>query len=135
MTPPWSRRRCTQPWSRQRWPSFDRRNSPQVCVRRMSVASPRGLALPSPDRAAGHREGRQRRCLYKVSYPGQRAASGAGVGAGVLDNWVDIIILFVLLVYALQGLQRGLVLGLLDLAGLVLSLVVALQFYTEGAAL
>ena len=53
----------------------------------------------------------------------------------MLDNWVDIMTIFVLIVYALQGLQRGFVLGLLDLAGLVLSLLVALQFYVAGAAL
>jgi uncharacterized protein YkwD/uncharacterized membrane protein required for colicin V production len=53
----------------------------------------------------------------------------------VLENWVDVIIIFVLVVYALQGLQRGFVLGLLDLAGLVLALVVALQLYPAGVAL
>jgi hypothetical protein len=33
----------------------------------------------------------------------------------VLENWVDIVIVFLLAAYALQGLQRGFVLGLLDL--------------------
>ncbi len=96
---------------------------------------PWGLALPSPVRTAGKRERRRRPCLYKVSYPGKRPAPTAGRGASALENWVDIIIIFVLAAYAIQGLQRGFLLGLLDLAGLVLALVVALQFYPQGVAL
>ena len=53
----------------------------------------------------------------------------------MLENWVDVIIIFVLAAYALQGLQRGFILGLLDLAGLVLALFVALRFYPAGVAL
>jgi uncharacterized protein YkwD/uncharacterized membrane protein required for colicin V production len=50
----------------------------------------------------------------------------------VLENWVDIIVILLLVVYALHGLQRGFVLGLLDLAGLVLALLVALNLYPAG---
>ncbi|HLH27034.1 MAG TPA: CvpA family protein [Chloroflexota bacterium] len=53
----------------------------------------------------------------------------------MLENWVDVIIIFLLVVYALQGLQRGFILGLLDLAGLLLALFVALQYYPSGVAL
>ena len=57
------------------------------------------------------------------------------MGARVLENWVDVIVIFLLAVYALQGLQRGFVLGLLDLAGLLLALFVALTFYPLGVSL
>jgi uncharacterized protein YkwD/uncharacterized membrane protein required for colicin V production len=53
----------------------------------------------------------------------------------VAENWVDIAILFVVAAYALQGLHRGFVLGTLDLVGFVVSLLVALRFYPEGANL
>jgi uncharacterized protein YkwD/uncharacterized membrane protein required for colicin V production len=48
---------------------------------------------------------------------------------------VDIAILFVLAAYALQGLQRGFVLGTLDLLGFVLALLLALRLYPAGAEL
>jgi len=47
----------------------------------------------------------------------------------VPENWVDIAVVFLLAVYALQGLQRGFLLGLVDLLVFVASLVVALRFY------
>jgi uncharacterized protein YkwD/uncharacterized membrane protein required for colicin V production len=53
----------------------------------------------------------------------------------VLENWVDIVIVFLLAAYALQGLQRGFVLGLLDFLGLLLALFVALTFYPAGVTL
>jgi uncharacterized protein YkwD/uncharacterized membrane protein required for colicin V production len=55
----------------------------------------------------------------------------------VPENWVDVIILFMLAVYGLRGVQRGLLLGLIDLAGFILALAAALRFYpvlTEAVA-
>jgi uncharacterized protein YkwD/uncharacterized membrane protein required for colicin V production len=55
----------------------------------------------------------------------------------VPENWVDVVILFLLAVYGLRGVQRGLLLGLVDLAGFVLALAAALRFYpiiTEAIA-
>jgi uncharacterized protein YkwD len=53
----------------------------------------------------------------------------------MLENWVDVIIAFVLVAYAIQGLQRGFLLGLLDLAGFVVALLVALNFYPAAVTL
>jgi uncharacterized protein YkwD/uncharacterized membrane protein required for colicin V production len=50
----------------------------------------------------------------------------------VLENWVDVAILFVVAAYALQGLQRGFFLALVDLLGFVLALVLAVRFYPEA---
>src|SRR4051795_2051006 len=50
----------------------------------------------------------------------------------VLENWVDVAILFVVAAYALQGLQRGFFLALVDLLGFVLALALALRFYPEA---
>ncbi|HEY7062713.1 MAG TPA: CvpA family protein [Chloroflexota bacterium] len=53
----------------------------------------------------------------------------------MLENWVDVIIIFVVAAYALQGVQRGFLLGLLDLVAFVASLLIALTFYPAAAAL
>jgi uncharacterized protein YkwD len=53
----------------------------------------------------------------------------------VIENWVDIAILFVLAAYGLQGLQRGFVMGTLDFLGFLLALLLALRLYPAGADL
>lgn len=53
----------------------------------------------------------------------------------MIENWIDITMLFVLAAYALQGLQRGFVLGTLDLLGFLLALLVAFRFYPAAADL
>jgi uncharacterized protein YkwD len=54
-------------------------------------------------------------------------------GIPLTENWVDIAVLFVLAVFGLRGIQRGFVLGLVDLVGFVLALAVALRFYLSLA--
>jgi uncharacterized protein YkwD len=53
----------------------------------------------------------------------------------LFDNWVDVAIVFLLVAYGVQGLQRGFLLALVDLVGFVLALVLALRFYPEAAVL
>lgn len=48
------------------------------------------------------------------------------------ENWVDIGILFLLALFALQGLQRGLVRGLLDVGAFALALLAALRWYPQA---
>lgn len=47
------------------------------------------------------------------------------------ENWIDVAVLFLLALFALRGIQRGLLLGALDLAGFVAALVVALRGYPQ----
>src|SRR3989344_5878830 len=44
-------------------------------------------------------------------------------------NWVDLIILFILLFYLLSGWGRGFILGSLDLLGFIFSFLAALKIY------
>lgn len=44
-------------------------------------------------------------------------------------NWVDIIIILIVIFYSANGLSRGFILGLLDLFGFLLSFTAALKFY------
>ena len=48
------------------------------------------------------------------------------------ENWVDIAILFLLALFALQGFQRGLALGALDVGAFVVALLVALRWYPQA---
>lgn len=50
-------------------------------------------------------------------------------------NWVDFAILLILLAYMLTGIRRGLVLGVLDLVGMVVSLGAAVLGYRQLADL
>ncbi len=52
----------------------------------------------------------------------------------VLENWVDVAVLFLVVAYGIQGLQRGFLLALVDLVGFVLALAVAVRFYPEATA-
>ena len=45
-------------------------------------------------------------------------------------NWVDLIILMIMLFYFFEGWNRGFLLGFLDLTGFILSFVVSLKFYS-----
>lgn len=45
-------------------------------------------------------------------------------------NWVDLVILFIILLYLWSGWSRGLVLGILDLGGFLLSFFIALSSYS-----
>ncbi len=51
------------------------------------------------------------------------------------ENWVDIAVLFLLTLFALRGIQRGLIRGVLDLVAFVAALVAALWFYPQVGAL
>ena len=50
-------------------------------------------------------------------------------------NWVDLLILIVVAIFALEGLRRGLVVQLIDIIGFLVSLVASLTFYPQAAAL
>jgi uncharacterized protein YkwD/uncharacterized membrane protein required for colicin V production len=50
----------------------------------------------------------------------------------VPENWVDVAVLFVLVVYGLRGLQRGLLLGTVDLLVFALALVAAVRLYVPA---
>ena len=45
-------------------------------------------------------------------------------------NWVDLIIILVILFYLLGGWGRGFILGIIDLGGFLLSFISALKFYS-----
>jgi uncharacterized protein YkwD len=47
-------------------------------------------------------------------------------------HWLDAIVLVIFAVYLLDGLQRGFVVSVLDLAGLVVGLLAALRFYERA---
>lgn len=51
----------------------------------------------------------------------------------VSGNWIDGLILLLLLYYLLTGWRRGFVLGMADLAGLLFSFLIALQYYSSVA--
>ena len=50
-------------------------------------------------------------------------------------NWVDLIIILAVIVFALEGLKRGFLTQAIDIIGLLISLVFALTFYPQGAFL
>lgn len=50
-------------------------------------------------------------------------------------NWVDFVILLVVLIFAQEGLRRGLFVQLFDIIGFAVALVAALNFYPQGASL
>ena len=50
-------------------------------------------------------------------------------------NWVDLLIVIFLLVYAWEGFERGFLVLLGEMVSFVISLVVALRFYPEAAKL
>lgn len=50
-------------------------------------------------------------------------------------NWVDLIIILVVLLFAAEGLRRGLLVQLIDIIGFLVSLVVSLTFYPQAASL
>lgn len=50
-------------------------------------------------------------------------------------SWVDIIIVFVLAIYGLEGLRRGFIHGWIDVAGFIVSLFAAFRFYPLAAKL
>ncbi|OIO13611.1 hypothetical protein COV53_03575 [Candidatus Gottesmanbacteria bacterium CG11_big_fil_rev_8_21_14_0_20_37_11] len=45
-------------------------------------------------------------------------------------NWIDLIIILILLVYLFEGWKRGFILGLIDLTGFIISFIVALKLYS-----
>ena len=50
-------------------------------------------------------------------------------------NWVDLIILIVVAVFALEGYKRGLIVQLIDIVGFLVSLIASLNFYPLVASL
>jgi len=50
-------------------------------------------------------------------------------------NWVDLVIISVVLVFALEGLRRGFFLQLLDIIGFLVSLLISLSLYPQAALL
>lgn len=57
------------------------------------------------------------------------------MASGKLMNWVDLIIILVVLAFAFEGLKRGLLVQLIDIIGFLISLVASLTFYPQAAAL
>lgn len=53
----------------------------------------------------------------------------------IVGNWVDLVILFILGFYAIEGVNRGLWIFLAELIAFVISLVVGLRFYPVAAQL
>ncbi len=45
-------------------------------------------------------------------------------------NWVDLIIIIIILFYLLEGWGRGFILGVVDLGGFLLSFLISLKFYS-----
>ena len=50
-------------------------------------------------------------------------------------NWVDLIIILVILVFAVEGLKRGFLVQVFDIVGFFTSLIAALLFYSQAANL
>jgi len=50
-------------------------------------------------------------------------------------NWIDLIILAVLVIYVIDGVRRGLILGLLDLVSFTFSFFAAIQLYDLAAVI
>ncbi len=50
-------------------------------------------------------------------------------------NWVDLIIILVAVIFAIEGQRRGLFVQIADLIGFLVSLILALTFYPQGADL
>src|SRR3989344_1621890 len=50
-------------------------------------------------------------------------------------NWVDLVIILLVIFFVLGGFKRGFLLQVLDIAGLLISLIVSLTFYPQGAQL
>lgn len=50
-------------------------------------------------------------------------------------NWVDFVILLVVLLFAQEGLRRGLYIQIFDIVGFATALVLALNFYPQGATI
>lgn len=50
-------------------------------------------------------------------------------------NWVDLVIILVIAVFAIEGLKRGFLVQVFDIGGFFISLVAALIFYSEVASL
>ena len=50
-------------------------------------------------------------------------------------NWVDFVVLLVVLLFAQEGLRRGLFVQLFDIVGFAIALVASLNFYPQGAGL
>ena len=48
-------------------------------------------------------------------------------------NWVDLVIILVVLAFALEGIRRGFFIQLFEILGFLLSLLIALIFYSEAA--
>jgi uncharacterized protein YkwD len=46
-------------------------------------------------------------------------------------NWVDLVIIFVLVFYLFEGIKRKFLMGFVDLLGFILSFSIALRFYTS----
>lgn len=49
-------------------------------------------------------------------------------------NWVDLIIITLILIFALDGARRGFFIQSIEIIGFVVSLIVSLTFYPQGAA-
>jgi len=50
-------------------------------------------------------------------------------------NWVDFVIVFIVVLFALEGLRQGFFHQVLNILGLAFSLIVALIFYSQAASL
>ena len=50
-------------------------------------------------------------------------------------NWVDLIIILIAIIFALEGQKRGFFVQLADIFGFLFSLILALTFYPQGADL
>ncbi|MBI2012367.1 CvpA family protein, partial [Candidatus Curtissbacteria bacterium] len=50
-------------------------------------------------------------------------------------NWIDLIILLVIFLFAIEGQKRGFFVQVIDILGFLVSLIVALTFYPQGAQL
>lgn len=50
-------------------------------------------------------------------------------------NWVDLVIIVVIAIYVFEGWERGFIRGCIDMVGFLLSLLVALRFYSFAANL